>query len=36
MTARTMATTARMTGEDDDVGKDDDSKDNGNDGKNNR
>ncbi len=34
MTARTTATMARMTGEDDNDGKDDDSKDNSNDGKN--
>ncbi len=34
MTARTTATTARMTGKDDDAGKDDDSKDDGDDGKN--
>jgi hypothetical protein len=34
MTARTMGTAARMTGEGDDDGKDDDSKDNGDDGKN--
>jgi hypothetical protein len=33
MTARKMATMARMTGKDDDNRKDDDSKDNGNDGK---
>jgi hypothetical protein len=35
MTARTMATTARMTGKDDNDGKDYDSKDDGNNGKNN-
>jgi hypothetical protein len=36
MTARMMATMARMTGEDDNDGKDDDSKDNGDDYKNDR
>jgi hypothetical protein len=34
MTARTLAATARMTGEDDNKGKDDDSKDDGGNGKN--
>jgi hypothetical protein len=36
MTARMTATRARMTGEDDDNGKDDDSEDNGGNGKNDR
>jgi hypothetical protein len=36
MTARTTATMARMTCEDDDNGMDDDSKDDDNDGKNDR
>jgi hypothetical protein len=35
MTARTMATMARMTGEDNDDRKDDDSEDNGDNGKDN-